>query len=191
MTRRGHRTATSTWTWTRPHSDSDRNRHPRLACPGLGVQGFCATAIPPAPQGYDQAGWCGWWCDCCHTIYAYTETRQLSCWNSDALKYNYWEMCDCRLVSVYVRSHTYSQCVCMYMCVCVYCFVYSHRNVTSQSGSLSLSIMFGVLLLPVDAITRPCPALPVLALPSPPLLLTHAHPLPLPHNIIIYASKMT
>lgn len=130
--------------------------------------GLLCHSNTPRPQGYDQAGWCGWWCDCCHTIYAYTETRQLSCWNSDALKYNYWEMCDCRLVSVYVRSHTYSQWVCMYsmcVCECVYCFVYSHRNVTSQSGSLSLSIMFGVLLLPVDAITRPCPALPCPARP--------------------------
>lgn len=104
-------------------------------------------------------------------------------------------MCDCRLVSVYVRSHTYIQCVCLYVsmfvCKYVYCIVYSHRNVPSQSGSLSLSIMFGVLLLPVDATTRPCPAPPLLAPPSSPPLLTHAHPLPLPHNIIIYASKIT
>lgn len=104
-------------------------------------------------------------------------------------------MCDCRLVSVYVRSHTYSQCVYVYVSMFVfkyvYCIVYSHRNVPSQSGSLSLSIMFGVLLLPVDATTRPCPAPPLLAPPSSPPMLTHAHPLPLPHNIIIYASKMT
>lgn len=55
----------------------------------------------------------------------------------------------------------------MCVCVSVYCIVYSHRNVPNQSGSLSLSIMFGVLLLPVDATTRPCPAPSCSTFPSP------------------------
>lgn len=171
MTRRGHRTATSTWTWTRPHSDSDRNRHPGLACPGLGVQGFCATVIPPAPQGYDQAGWCGWWCDCCHTIYAYTETRQLSCWNSDALKYNYWEMCDCRLVSVYVRSHTYNQWVCMYsMCVwvCVLLCVFASQCNQPVRQPLSIDYVWcSAAACGCHHSTLPCPARPCSTFSSP------------------------
>lgn len=71
---------------------------------------------------------------------------------------------------------TVSVFVCMCVCVSVYCIVYSHHNVPNQSGSLSLSIMFGVLLLPVDATTRPCPALPcpsLLHLPLPRCLHMH------------------
>lgn len=99
-------------------------------------------------------------------------------------------MCDCRLVSVYVRSHTYSQCVCLYvyMYVCVCECIRIAMCPTSQAASLyRLCLVFCCCLWmpPLD------PALPLLAPPFPPPLLTHAHPLPLPHNIIIYASKMT
>lgn len=111
MTRRGHWTGTSTWTWTRPQR---QDKAPRT---GLGLRGFCV----PCPLDDVR-----WWCDCCHTLYAYAETRQLSCWNSDALKYNYWEMCDCRLVSVYVcaqHTHTLSHysrvCVCLFVTLCI------------------------------------------------------------------------
>lgn len=175
MTRRGHWTGTSTWTWTRPQR---QDKAPRT---GLGLRGFCV----PCPLDDVR-----WWCDCCHTLYAYTETRQLSCWNSDALKYNYWEMCDCRLVSVYVcaqhtHTHTYCHIIRVCLCVCVCHSVYTHRNGTGSQAA-SISIMFGILCclwMPTVEPALPCPALPPL-----PIL---AHPLPLPHNIIIYASKMT
>lgn len=79
-------------------------------------------------------------------------------------------MCDCRLVSVYVRSHTYSQCVCLYGCVCecvLHC-VFASQCAQPVRQPLSIDYVWcSAAACGCHHSTLPCPAHTCSTFPSP------------------------